>query len=157
MFFRITNVAQFRKDLGKYAPRITSSTQTKKNIYDIDDKGGKHRDIVSSGIAFARAGLNTLGVEQNLEDPHFDKGSQLLERDELGDKGVYDSVFSKNGNTHGIILVTTRGRFQVVLTIILDLTSVLHQQNGTHAKRKWRKSETYSRDQSMSWNCSRAM
>jgi len=110
LFFRITNPTYFREDLGKYAPRITSSTQTHKNIHDIDEKGGKHRDIVSSGIAFARAGLNELGIKQNLEDPHFDKGSQLLERDELGDKGVYDSVFSKNGNTHGIILVAARER-----------------------------------------------
>lgn len=110
LFFRITDLTRFREHLGKYAPRITSSSQTVKNIHHIHEKGGKHTDIVSSAIAFAKAGLNKLGLKEDLRDPHFDKGSQLLERDALGDKGVYDPVFSTNGNTHGIIVATTRGR-----------------------------------------------
>ncbi|EEB88335.1 hypothetical protein MPER_13882, partial [Moniliophthora perniciosa FA553] len=60
MFFKITNVAQFRKDLNTYAPRITSSAQTVKDLDTIDKKGGAGLDIVSSGIAFTKAGLTAM-------------------------------------------------------------------------------------------------
>ncbi|KAI5989297.1 hypothetical protein EDD15DRAFT_2284759 [Pisolithus albus] len=108
LFFKITDTAQFRKDLDKYAPHITSSRRTAQDLLDIHTYGGAHKDIVSSGIAFARAGLNLLDINRKLGDPHFDKGSLFLEKKELGDMAQYDPVFDGDGKSHGVILLTAR-------------------------------------------------
>ncbi|KAK7463479.1 hypothetical protein VKT23_006828 [Stygiomarasmius scandens] len=106
LFFKITNVTQFQKDLDTYAPKITSSAQTVKDLDEIDKKGGATLDIVSSGIAFTKAGLKTIGIKNKLGDAHFDQGSLFNEKKKLGDQGQYDSVFDGDGNNHGVILLT---------------------------------------------------
>ncbi|THU91463.1 Dyp-type peroxidase [Dendrothele bispora CBS 962.96] len=105
-FFKISNVAQFQKDLDTYRPKITNSSQTVKDLNEIHEKGGADLDIVSSGIAFTKAGLKTMGIEHQLGDPHFDQGSLYNEKKELGDQRQYDSVFDGDGNNHGVILLT---------------------------------------------------
>lgn len=123
MFFKIRGqqVEQFRKDLAKYAPLITSSRQTGKDIIYINDHTEDRKEVVSTGIAFARAGLNALGKYDNLQDPHFDKGSLVLEKYELGDRAEYDDTFKADGATHGVILVTTRGKAYLRRHSWLDL------------------------------------
>ena len=106
MFFKITDVTQFQKDLDSYAPQITSSAQTVQDLEKIDKEGGTGLDIVSSGIAFTKAGLKTMGIKKSLKDPHFDQGSLFNEKKKLGDSGQYDDVFNGDGNNHGVILLT---------------------------------------------------
>ncbi|KDR79158.1 hypothetical protein GALMADRAFT_208622 [Galerina marginata CBS 339.88] len=108
MFFNIIDgkLSQFRKDLDTYTPNITSSTQTAKDLDNINTNGGSNLDIVSSEIAFSKKGLTTMGVTDFLGDPHFDQGSLYNEKDKLGDKAQYDDVFNGNGKSHGVILIT---------------------------------------------------
>ncbi|ESK95378.1 hypothetical protein Moror_3816 [Moniliophthora roreri MCA 2997] len=110
MFFKITNLAQFRKDLDTYAPRITSSAQTVKDLDTIDKQGGAGLDIVSSGIAFTKAGLKAMGIEDQLKEPHFDQGSLFNEKSQLGDMREYDCVFNGDGRNDGVILLTAGER-----------------------------------------------
>lgn len=118
---------------------ITSSDQTYNDIGHIDHYTGNDRsDIISTGIAFARAGMHKLDITQELKDPHFDGGSQWYEREALGDQSWrdYDPIFSGPEKTHGVILVTSKGR--LVLTIILAsilLTGLLRNRTG-HMRRK---------------------
>ncbi|KAI3611319.1 hypothetical protein WG66_002137 [Moniliophthora roreri] len=106
MFFKITNAAQFQKDLDTYTPRITSSAQTVKDLDKIDKEGGSGLDIISSGIAFTKSGLKAMGIKKHLKEPHFDQGSLFNEKAKLGDQGQYDSVFDGDGKNDGVILLT---------------------------------------------------
>ena len=47
-----------------------------------------------------------MDVKAKLRDSHFDQGSLVNEKKELGDMADYDAVFASDGNTHGVILVT---------------------------------------------------
>ncbi|KAF8630219.1 hypothetical protein AX15_003045 [Amanita polypyramis BW_CC] len=105
-FFKITNATQFRKDIDNYVPKITSSEQTVENLKKIHDNPGAGLDIVSSGIAFNKAGLNTMGIKDKLQDRHFDQGSLFNEKSQLGDMATYDDVFNGDGKNHGVILLT---------------------------------------------------
>ena len=113
MIFRITDVSQFKKDLYLFAPKITSSAQTVENIVDINNDRSKNHDIVSYGIAFSRAGLKTMGINEPLRDIHFDQGSMVNEKTQLGDMSCYNRLFKTADNTHGIILVTTECAFDI--------------------------------------------
>ncbi|KAK7051605.1 hypothetical protein VNI00_004584 [Paramarasmius palmivorus] len=108
MFFKITNVVQFRKALGVYAPMITSSAQTALNIDAIDKSGGANLDIVSYGFAITKSGLKALGITEKLNEPHFDQGSLINEKAQLGDMREYDPVFNGDGVNDGIVVVTAR-------------------------------------------------
>ena len=114
VFFTISDVTQFRKDLDTFAPIITSSTQTAQDLEKIHTEEKEDLDIVSHGIAFSKAGLNKLDILAKLGDPHFDQGSLVNEKKQLGDLAEYDTVFASNGNTHGVILVTAGGKLGFV-------------------------------------------
>jgi hypothetical protein len=108
MFFKVTNVIQFRKALGTYAPMITSSAQTALNIDAIDKSGGANLDIVSYGFAITKSGLKALGIDERLNEPHFDQGSLINEKAQLGDMREYDPVFNGDGVNDGVFIVTAR-------------------------------------------------
>jgi hypothetical protein len=55
-----------------------------------------------------------LNVKAKLGDPHFDQGSLVNEKKQLGDMADYDAVFASNGNTHGVILVTAGRKLDFV-------------------------------------------
>ena len=110
VFFTIFDSTQFRKDLDIFAPIITSSTQTAQDLEKIHTEEKEDLDIVSHGIAFSKAGLKKLDIFDKLGDPHFDQGSMVIEKKQLGDLSEYDTVFASNGNTHGVILVTAGGK-----------------------------------------------
>ena len=114
MFFTISDLTQFRKDLDTFAPIITSSTQTAQDLEKIHTQEKEDLDIVSLGIAFSKAGLKKLNVLDKLGDPHFDQGSLVMEKKQIGDLEEYDTVFASNGNTHGVILVTAGGKLDFV-------------------------------------------
>ena len=114
VFFTISDLTQFRKDLDTFAPIITSSTQTAQDLEKIHTQEEEDLDIVSYGIAFSKAGLKKLGVFAKLGDPHFDQGSLVNEKKLLGDMAEYDAVFATNGNTHGVILVTAGSELDFV-------------------------------------------
>ncbi|KAK7038734.1 hypothetical protein VNI00_010619 [Paramarasmius palmivorus] len=105
MFFKITDVAQFRKALSVYAPMITSAARTALNIGMID-KSVVDLDIVSYGFAITKSGLKAMGISEQLKEPHFDQGSLVNEKTQLGDMREYDPVFNGNGVNDGVILVT---------------------------------------------------
>ena len=113
IFFTISDLTQFRKDLDIFAPIITSSTQTARDLEKIHSQV-EDLDIVSHGIAFSKAGLKKLDVLAKLGDSHFDQGSQVNEKKQLGDKAEYDAVFATDGKTHGVILVTARSKLVFV-------------------------------------------
>ncbi|KAG6842745.1 hypothetical protein H0H93_003616, partial [Arthromyces matolae] len=104
-FFRITNVTKFRKDLDKYYPRVTSSEKTKKDLKDIDARPGGNLNITSNGIGFNKAGLRELDIIETIGDPHFDQGSQVKEKDLLGDMAEYRKVFKTDGGHHGVFII----------------------------------------------------
>jgi hypothetical protein len=112
LIFRILDVSQFKKDLYLFAPKITSSAQTVENIVEINNDGFKSSDVVSYGIAFSRAGLKTMDINDPLQDPHFDQGSMVNEKTQLGDMSCYNRLFKTADNSHGIILVTTKCTFE---------------------------------------------
>ena len=114
VFFTISDLAQFRKDLDTFVPIITSSTQTAQDLEKIHSQNQEDLDIVSHGIAFPKAGLKKLDILDKLGDPHFDQGSLVNEKKQLGDMMEYDTVFATNGNTHGVILVTAGSKFGFV-------------------------------------------
>lgn len=93
---------------------ITSSTQTAQDLEKIHTKEEEDLDIVSYGIAFSKAGVKKLGEKAKLGDPHFDQGSLVNEKKQLGDMSDYDAVFATNGNTHGVILVTAGRKLDLV-------------------------------------------
>ena len=101
---------------------MTSAEDTIDNIRKIHDKSEDSKNIVSTQIAFSKAGLKVLGMHKPIGDPHFDEGPMRKEKDILGDMSDWDPVFDnaiKNAGVHGVILVTTKGdsdndlRFQV--------------------------------------------
>ena len=114
VFFTISDLTQFRKDLDTFAPIITSSTQTAQDLEKIHTQGKEDLDIVSHGIAFSKAGLKKLNVLDKLGDPHFDQGSLVIEKKQIGDMEEYDTVFASDGNTHGVILITAGGKLDFV-------------------------------------------
>ena len=92
--------------------------QTAQDLEKIHTQEEKDLDIVSHGIAFSKAGVKKLGENAKLGDPHFDQGSLVNERKQLGDMSEYDAVFASNGNTHGIILVTAGRKFDFVVAFL---------------------------------------
>jgi len=105
VFFSITNVDQFRKDLDTYYPRVTSSEKTKENLKSISARPGGNLDITSNGIGFNKAGLRALKIRSKLGDPHFDQGSLVNEKAILGDMAEYDKAFKTDGANHGVFII----------------------------------------------------
>jgi hypothetical protein len=94
------------------------------NIETIDKNPQSGLDIVSSQIAFSRAGLGFLEKRERLGDPHFDNGPMRNEKDILGDMATWDPVFDK-GTVHGVILVTAgsecspiRGSYSLIYPVL---------------------------------------
>jgi Dyp-type peroxidase family len=111
IFFRIANDTDFKRRLAIFHPRITSAKVAIDNIQKIHDKSEQSKDIVSTQIAFSKAGLIVLGNNKDFGDPHFDRGPMRREKKILGDMSDWDPVFEKaneDEGPHGVILVTTK-------------------------------------------------
>lgn len=106
LFFVIKDVATFWKDLDTYRPRTTSSAETARRIGMISENSSSVA-FVSHGLAFSKAGLRTLGIMDDLQDPHFDAGSMRQEKDILGDKSTWNKVFD-DANVHGVFVITAK-------------------------------------------------
>jgi hypothetical protein len=117
MFFIINDKAKFLKNLDTYRPHVTTAKQTVDNIKKIADRtAGQPLDIVSTGIAFSKQGLDFLGHKDRLQDAHFDNGPMIKEKPKLGDTGKWDDVFN-NGKVHGVILVTAGSEHYFLLLL----------------------------------------
>jgi hypothetical protein len=136
MFFKITDVTQFQKDLDTYTPKITSSSRTAEDLNKIHHKGGASLDIVSSGIAFTKAGLKMMGIKDSLEDPHFDQGSLFNEKKKLGDSGQYDKVFNGDGENHGVILLTAGSKLDFLWSCPVAPTDMSFAYRARHMQDK---------------------
>lgn len=72
---------------------MTSAEDTIDNIRKIHDKSEDSENIVSTQIAFSKAGLEALDMYDAIGDPHFDQGSMRNEKYILGDRCDWDPVF----------------------------------------------------------------
>ncbi|KAF8625444.1 hypothetical protein AX17_006845 [Amanita inopinata Kibby_2008] len=94
LFFQITNVEQFRKQLNKLIPLITTAEQALKGRQAIEDhkrnaSHGKHLiPMAGVNISFSHFGLAKMGInDKNLIDSAYLNG-QRLDAESLGDKGT---------------------------------------------------------------------
>ena len=136
IFFVISDLAQFKKDLDTYRPYVTTSKQTVDNIKKIADRqGGEELDIVSTGIAFSKVGLKFMGVTYRLGDKHFDNGPMIKEKSQLGDTGKWDDVFN-DGKVHGAILVTAGSECisSLISLLSLNIDDILQKRRPARAK-----------------------
>ncbi|TDL16646.1 Dyp-type peroxidase [Rickenella mellea] len=100
LFFKITNVDDFKKYLKELIPAITTSTDIAEIRNAINDhkNEGKQGLIRVSGInlAFSNRGIQTLGIDDDLTDPSFTSG-QLARAQALGDQGqIIGDTFDVN-------------------------------------------------------------
>ncbi|CCM05512.1 uncharacterized protein FIBRA_07737 [Fibroporia radiculosa] len=100
IFFRISDVAQFKIALASFHP--TPGSQVFNNLSAIRSAklaSGVQRTqiikIVQTQIAFTRAGLNLLGQREPIGDDRFDTFCMRDNKTYLGDGMPWDSVFDK--------------------------------------------------------------
>ena len=111
-FFSIVNPPNFKKALKQISKNITSASQIINNT-----------PSVMVNIAFSRAGLANLGVEDTLGDPSFSAG-QFADAENLGDPGTDNWVEAFKGtNVHGAFLLVsaTNGTIFDTLATITSL------------------------------------
>ena len=100
----------YKKALKSYKPTTTFDvTEALRKIASASNTV----DIPMTQIAFTRLGMTNLGESEATGDPRFDKGSMLMDRDALGDKGPWDPLFNK-GDTHGVIMVCAKGKTEIL-------------------------------------------
>ena len=99
----------------KYEP--TTAAEVAEHLYEIYDTKFNHNGeklktvIQQSNIGFTRKGLNFLGEENPIKDPHFDQGPMILDKTALGMTKKWDTVFSQ-GEVHAVLIVVTKGEFR---------------------------------------------
>src|SRR6187551_3788465 len=93
LFFEIKDAKKFKSKLGTdIHGRITSALQ----ILDVDTQ-----PLAGTNIAFSQRGLNVLGIQDDLKDPHF-KAGQFEDAASFGD-GIQNWESSFAGPTvHGV-------------------------------------------------------
>ncbi|KAH7335725.1 hypothetical protein B0J17DRAFT_719338 [Rhizoctonia solani] len=109
IFFRINTdrVNRFKDALKTF--QVTSAQDVKNTILEIciakDEAGlhSKHRRIPVKQqlIAFSRAGLNALGIQEGTGDERFDKYCMMDNKTELGDQSNWHEPFAKVTNNCG--------------------------------------------------------
>lgn len=120
----MTDAAKFRTFLQNYTPTSAADTvDNLVNIYDQRFKGLASRlkpvPTVQTQIAFSRAGLNFLGVTDNIQDAHFDKGSMLLDKKLLDDQREWNPIFA-SGSVHGVLMITGDSMYTVFFPLLID-------------------------------------
>lgn len=112
VFFRINNVTSFRTALQSFKP--TTAEDVKDNLTSIavskanaaDPSNAPIVDISQYQIAFSRAGMYFLGINEDTGDARFDKRCMSDDKQFLGDQRYWDPIFVKtnpdpvNGSVH---------------------------------------------------------
>ncbi|KAA1475652.1 Dyp-type peroxidase [Dentipellis sp. KUC8613] len=105
IFFTISNAAQFKQDLKGFTPSSSVNTVEKLvTISSAKEQGVWATGLIQSQIAFSRAGLNILGLTENIEDPRFDTRPMLSDMKFLGDSGPWYTPFVEGG-LHGVFTI----------------------------------------------------
>ncbi|KAJ8094000.1 dye-decolorizing heme-containing peroxidase [Marasmius tenuissimus] len=99
VFFEITDPKKFKAKLGTdIHDRITSAIE----ILDVETQ-----PLTAVNIAFSQRGLNTLGIEDDLNDSHF-RGGQNQDAVLIGDPGTINWVKAFTGqNVHGMFTLAS--------------------------------------------------
>lgn len=98
IFFRISDVTQFKKDLACWEP--THGKQVYDNLVAIHNAiaevTGTRVNVAQKQIAFSRAGLNILGLTDKTGDDRFDVYCMRDDKEFLGDdRQQWDNIFDK--------------------------------------------------------------
>ena len=129
-FFHIDSarVHDFRVQLGKLLPLITTTTQATENWNQIAQHKAQSLpgllEMSGVNIAFSRNGLKTMGINDEIGDKPFDDG-MLADAFNLGDKGTTTGTnFTpdwvpafKGGDIDGLILVSGDSHATVALKL----------------------------------------
>jgi hypothetical protein len=102
-FFKINNAKSFKSVFKKSViPLITS-------VYQMADVPANQPDAIVN-VAFTQTGLKTLGITDDLKDPHFSAG-QYVDSRSLGDATTKNWVPTFKGTgTHGVFIISRYAR-----------------------------------------------
>lgn len=97
-FFKINDVATFKKQLRTNVIPLVTSTRT-------IISPAASQPLAFLNIAFSQSGLRTLGINDDLGDPNFEAGQWAEAQTGLGDDiSGWESVW-QGTNIHGVFLI----------------------------------------------------